>query len=98
MKVQRTTLLTALLASTALASPAFAQDPSADPQSTELDEVIVTGIRASQARSIDIKRNETALVDAISAEDIGKLPDVTVADALQRVAGIQIQRSAGEGK
>ncbi|RZI99525.1 MAG: TonB-dependent receptor [Brevundimonas sp.] len=98
MNVQRTTLLTALLASTALASPAFAQDPVAtDPQSTELDEVIVTGIRASQEQSINIKRNTTAIVDAISAEDIGKLPDVTVADALQRIAGIQVQRSAGEG-
>lgn len=91
--------LAALMASSALVSPAFAQDPGAgqDPDATQVDDIIVTGIRASQARSIDIKRNETALVDAISAEDIGKLPDVTVADALQRVAGIQIQRNAGEG-
>ena len=96
MKVQTRSMLTALLASTALASPAFAQD-AADPTATTVDEIIVTGIRASQEESINIKRNTTSIVDAISAEDIGKLPDVTVADALQRISGIQIQRSAGEG-
>ena len=105
MKVQNKSILAALLASTALASPAFAQTAPAgtaapdttEPQATVVDEIIVTGIRASQAQSINIKRNTTAIVDAISAEDIGKLPDVTVADALQRIGGIQIQRSAGEG-
>ena len=96
MKVHTRSMLTALMATTALASPAFAQD-AADPTATTVDEIIVTGIRASQEQSIDIKRNTTSIVDAISAEDIGKLPDVTVADALQRISGIQIQRSAGEG-
>jgi iron complex outermembrane recepter protein len=88
------TTLALLLASTALASPAFAQDAGAE---DDLGEIVVTGIRASQQNAINIKRDETAIVDAISAEDIGKLPDVTVADALQRIAGIQVQRSAGEG-
>lgn len=91
----KTTALAALMASTALVSPAFAQD--AIPAEANLDEIIVTGIRASQEQAISIKRNTSAIVDAISAEDIGKLPDVTVADALQRIAGIQIQRNAGEG-
>jgi len=97
--MHRKSILAGLMASTALASPAFAQtaDPTQDADATVVDEIVVTGIRASQAQSIDIKRNTTALVDAISAEDIGKLPDVTVADALQRIPGIQIQRSAGEG-
>ncbi|MBI1682049.1 TonB-dependent receptor [Caulobacter hibisci] len=63
-----------------------------------VEEVVVTGVRGSQLRSVDVKRKETAIVDAISSEDIGKLPDVTVADALQRISGIQIQRDAGEGK
>lgn len=91
-----------LLASTALAGPAWAQDagapadqPATAPQVYE--EIVVTGIRASQAAAIDIKRDEVAIVDAISAEDIGKLPDVTIVDALQRISGVQIQRSAGEG-
>ena len=95
MRIHKRPMLAALLASSALVAPAYAQ--TADQDATEVGEIVVTGIRASQAKSIDIKRNETALVDAISAEDIGKLPDVTVADALQRVAGIQIQRNAGEG-
>ena len=93
--MHRKSILAGLMASTALASPAFAQ--TADPAADVVDEIVVTGIRASQAQSVATKRNETAIVDAISAEDIGKLPDVTVADALQRIPGIQITRNAGEG-
>ncbi|WP_299174891.1 TonB-dependent receptor [uncultured Brevundimonas sp.] len=95
-------MMAALLASSALVAPAYAQTaeqaPIPAPQDpAEIGEIVVTGIRASQTQSINVKRNETAIVDAISAEDIGKLPDVTVADALQRIAGIQIRRTAGEG-
>ena len=79
----------------ALASGAFAQTGGND---TQVEEIVVTGVRGSQLKSVDIKRKETALVDAISAEDIGKLPDVTIADSLQRISGVQIQRDAGEGK
>ncbi|AYV46674.1 TonB-dependent receptor [Caulobacter flavus] len=67
-------------------------------EETAVDEIVVTGVRGSQLKSVDVKRRETAIVDAISSEDIGKLPDVTVADALQRISGVQIQRDAGEGK
>lgn len=59
--------------------------------------IIVTGIRGSQQRAVNIKRNATSVVDSISAEDIGKLPDVTISDSLQRIPGVQILRSAGEG-
>lgn len=69
----------------------------AQAQSGDIEEVVVTGIKGSLTRSIDVKRNAGSVVDAISAEDIGKLPDVTIADSLQRVSGIQIRRSAGEG-
>lgn len=62
-----------------------------------IDEIVVTGIRSSLIRSVDVKRNALSIVDAISAEDIGKLPDTTIADSLQRVTGIQIRRNAGEG-
>lgn len=62
-----------------------------------LEEVVVTGVRGAQERAIDIKRNSDNMVDAVSAEDIGKLPDVTIADSLQRVTGIQIQRTGGQG-
>lgn len=97
-------VMAGLLASTALVAPAWAQDTAtAVPQDAgagvadQGEEIVVTGIRASQAKSVDIKRNATSIVDAISSEDIGKLPDVTIVDALQRISGVQIQRSAGEG-
>lgn len=61
------------------------------------DEIVITGIRGSQERAVAIKREATSVVDSISAEDIGKLPDVTISDSLQRIPGVQILRSAGEG-
>jgi TonB-dependent receptor len=75
---------------------AWAQETvsTADPSA---EDIIVTGIRASQERAVNIKRNATSVVDSISAEDIGKLPDVTISDSLQRIPGVQILRSAGEG-
>ncbi|WP_020209804.1 TonB-dependent receptor [Gilvimarinus chinensis] len=63
----------------------------------QLEEVVVTGVRAAQENSVNIKRDADSVVDAISAEDIGKLPDVTITDSLQRISGVQIRRSAGEG-
>ena len=64
---------------------------------TQLEEVVVYGVRASQAKSIDIKREATTIVDSIVAEDIGKLPDTTITDSLQRITGVQIRREANEG-
>ena len=76
-----------------------ADSVAAPTQTSEEDggEIIVTGIRASQARAIEVKRNADSVVDAISAQDIGKLPDVTISDSLQRIPGVQIRREAGEG-
>lgn len=79
----------------ALTTGAFAQQAGGD---TQVEEIVVTGVRGSQLKSVDLKRKETSIVDAISAEDIGKLPDVTIVDSLQRISGVQIQRDAGEGK
>ncbi len=79
----------------ALATSAWAQ--AAPDASGQVEEIVVTGIRGSQMRSVDVKRREASIVDAISSEDIGKLPDVTIADSLQRIPGIQIRRDAGEG-
>ncbi|MBX2858274.1 MAG: TonB-dependent receptor [Cellvibrionaceae bacterium] len=70
---------------------------SAQDQALEMEEVLVTGVRAAQASAINKKRAAVSIVDAISAEDIGKLPDATITDSLQRVTGVQIRRSAGEG-
>ena len=62
-----------------------------------IEEIVVTGIRKSQRDALNIKRNNVNFVDAISAEDVGKLPDRNIAEALQRVPGIAIQRERGEG-
>jgi TonB-dependent receptor len=79
-------------------APATSQDSGAAPdQSDGETDIVVTGIRASQARSIEVKRNADSVVEAISAQDIGKLPDVTISDSLQRIPGVQIRRDAGEG-
>jgi len=55
------------------------------------------GIRASEELSVALKRDAASIQDSISAVDIGKLPDVTIADSLQRITGVQIDRSGGEG-
>ena len=62
-----------------------------------LEEVVVTGVRASEQRSVELKRDAASIQDSISAEDIGKLPDRTIADSLQRITGVQINREGGEG-
>lgn len=61
-----------------------------------LDEFVVTGVRASLINAQEIKQNNVQFVDSIVAQDIGKLPDNTVAEALQRVPGIQVARANGE--
>ena len=61
------------------------------------DEIVVTGLRASLQKSLDAKRNANTVLDVITAEDIGKFPDKNVADALQRVPGVIIDRDGGEG-
>lgn len=66
-------------------------------QDDNLEEVMVTGIRASLERSMDIKRNSSGVVDAISSEDIGKFPDTNLAESLQRITGVSIDRNNGEG-
>ena len=61
------------------------------------EEVVVTGIRGSLERAMDIKREAQGVVDAISAEDMGKFPDSNLAESLQRISGVSIDRSNNEG-
>lgn len=77
------------------AHPAFAQDQ--DAAGTSSEEIVVTGIRASLKQAQDIKRDAQGIVDAISAEDIGKFPDTNLAESLQRITGVSIDRQSGEG-
>jgi TonB-dependent receptor len=66
-------------------------------ESNSIDEVVVTGIRGSLERAMDTKRDASGVVDAISAEDIGKFPDTNLAESLQRISGVSINRVNGEG-
>src|SRR5690242_16665857 len=84
----------------AITTPASAQENTSKPtgDGEELKEVIVTGLRVSLQRNLDIKRESLGVVDAISAEDIGKFPDSNVAASLQRVPGVSIQRNGMRGE
>lgn len=90
MKIQRTLIALSVSAATLATTPALvAQD--------QLEEIVVTGIRSSLEAAADLKRNDSRIIDAIVAEDIGKLPDNNIAEALQRVTGISINREFGVG-
>ena len=87
------------LALAAYTAPALAQDTAAPAAAPAEDStvVVVTGIRGSLQRSMNIKRNATGVVDAITAEDIGKYPDTNLAESVQRIPGVSIDRVNGEG-
>ena len=89
--------LLALSIGLALSGTTLAQDP-APATATDLDTVTVTGYRASVEKALDIKRSESGVVDAIVAEDIGKFPDLNLAESLQRIPGVVITRDGGEGR
>lgn len=84
-----------LLAIAQAAGTAQAQDDAADKE--ELEQIVVKGIRASVGRALDTKRDATGFLDAVNATDVGKLPDKNIAETLQRIPGVAIQRSRGEG-
>jgi iron complex outermembrane receptor protein len=93
----RKTVLAALIAEMLISVGASAQtgdQPAIDPSA----KVIVSGIRASLSSSLTTKRMQDGVVDAVSAEDAGKFPDTNIAESLQRVTGVQIQRNGGEGR
>ncbi|WP_340678827.1 TonB-dependent receptor [Paraglaciecola sp.] len=89
----------ACVVGTALTTVSIGNAYAQDTQKAEKDvEVIqVSGIRGSTVASINAKRFGASQVDGIAAVDIGKLPDVTIADSLQRISGVQIERVAGQG-
>ena len=77
-------------------SGAAAADTAA-PGSDALEEVVVTGLRQSLVTSEMIKRDSPGVVDAITAEDIGKFPDTNLAESIQRIPGVTIDRINNEG-
>ncbi len=79
----------------AMAQDAVVTDTTATPEDANEPEIVVSGLRASLERSQALKQNSSSVVEAISAEDIGKLPQASVADSLGRLAGLAGERRAG---
>jgi len=92
MQQKRALTLTALATALAAAGLAHAQ------QTDEPTKVVVTGLRASLESALNAKRTENSIVDVVKAEDIGKFPDTNLAESLQRIPGVAIDRDAGEGR
>ena len=106
VKLKRNLLSVSLVSAMTLsATGAYAQsaEQTADQkakneEAVELETVTVTGIRAGIESAIGVKRDSTSIVEAISAEDIGKLPDVSIAESLARLPGLTAQRVAGRAQ
>ena len=81
-----------------LSGAAYAQAAPQSPASDEPQDVVVTGIRASLAAALDTKRKSDAIVDSVSAEDVGKFPNTNVAEALTLVPGVTVDRQFGQGE
>ena len=90
-------LALAMMAHEAAAQTAEAVAPQQD-DAAEVDDIVVTGFRASLQNALNIKRREAGVVDAISAEDIADFPDTNLAESIQRIPGVSIDRDAGEGR
>ena len=91
-------LYAVVLVGLAATTTARAQDTGATANDEPVEEIVVHGIRSSIRDAISRKRNAGQIIDAISAEDIGKLPDDNIGEALQRITGVSLTREAGEGK
>ena len=76
---------------------AFAQDGQGDP-GQEVDDIIVTGIRASLQQSLETKREADAIIDVVTAEDVGKFPNTNVAEAITIIPGVTVDRAFGQGE
>jgi len=81
----------------AAAAQVHAQDTTVKADDNGVQTVVVSGLRQSLASSMNLKRNADGIVDGIVAEDIGKFPDTNLAESLQRISGVSIDRAIGEG-
>ena len=87
-----------LLAGCATASLVLGAAFSATAQAQDEDVITVSGFRSSLAQALDVKRDSNGVVDAVVAEDIAAFPDLNLAESIQRIPGISINRVAGEGR
>ena len=93
----RVALAVSLVLGAGLFMPAQAQQTDAENDAKDVEIIQVKGIRGSLARSMDMKREGSGVVDAISAEEMGKFPDTNLAESLQRITGVSVSRANGEG-
>ncbi len=98
MQVRKNVLTLSIVAVLGMVGTAHAQDAAkpAAQKATDLDKVVVTGIRGAQEKSLDVKRDANSHVEVVTAEDVGKLPAHNVADTLQRLPGVNIQSSSAD--
>ena len=82
----------------AAGAPAAAKEADTKEESSALEEIIVTGYRAALQSALALKRDAAIMVDAINAEDIADFSDANLAESLQRLPGISIDRDSGEGR
>lgn len=80
-----------------LSGQAISQEANTGNDESEVETIVVKGMKASVTKSLAIKRFENGVVDAISSEDIGSLPDENIAESIQRITGVQIERDEGRG-
>src|SRR5262249_25347339 len=98
MSTQRSTHGKNLLAAAITLALSGAAAPVFAASSDQIEEVIVTGIRASLKESLDTKREANAVVEAVTAEDLGEFPNTNVAEAMTQVPGVAIDRRFGQGE
>lgn len=95
---RKRTLAASIVAALCLSAAAQAQTTPDRDEAEELDTIVVTGIRGSLAESLNTKREADAIVDAITAEDVGKFPSTNVAEAMTIIPGVTIDRLFGQGE
>ena len=101
MKLNKSILSAAIVASLGFAAQLHAQEAATTENSTEateLDRVVVVGIRGSLQRAIEAKRDANAIVDVVTAEDVGKFPATNVAEAITIIPGVTIDKAFGQGE
>lgn len=87
--------LSGIALGTATTLPTYAQDNDQSDDQEIMEEVVVYGMKSGLVSSMEVKRTAEQFVDSIVAEDIGKLPDMSVAESLQRISGVQLERDNG---
>ncbi|WNC71732.1 TonB-dependent receptor [Thalassotalea psychrophila] len=100
---KRLAVAISMLLGTGVVTPSYAAEEETtaaiveDVQEQEIEVIEVSGIRGALVRSMDLKRDSSGVVDIISAEDMGKFPDTNLAESLQRITGVSVSRTNGEG-